>query len=142
MAKPFSDPVLDQKFKELKSALESFQKVMQLDLSSYSDEVEVDAIKNGQIQKFEYCLELSWKFLKSYLRIEQGIDSQGPKDVIRQFSQFKLYSADEISHFLTMIDDRNCVAHEYKDYIMSVVYPRLEGYLDILKKLLDSDLFQ
>ena len=139
MAKSFIDSKLNQKSVELRQAVKTFEKSMNIDLTQFKDEIELDTIKSGQIQKFEYTIELLWKFLKSYLRIEKGIDAQGPKDVFREFGKFNHFSPDEISHFISMIDDRNKIAHEYKDYIMEVIYPDLKRHQLKISKVLNID---
>ena len=68
--------VFSQKLKELKTAVQGFADAMQLDLSKYTTELELDLIKNGQIQKFEYSLELTWKFIKYFLYNQKGVDAQ------------------------------------------------------------------
>ena len=47
------------------SSLNTFEKSLQLDMTKYKG-VELDTIKNGQIQKFEYCIELCWKTIKFF----------------------------------------------------------------------------
>lgn len=137
MAKSFKDSTLDQKYKELEQAILTFDKSMAINLAHFSDEIELDTVKSGQIQKFEYTIELTWKFLKSYLRKEKGIDAQGPKDVFRDFARFNYFKVDEIETFIEMIDNRNKIAHEYKDYIMAVIYPKLSEFKDLISKILD-----
>ena len=34
-----------------------------------------------------------------------------------------------------MIDDHNMIAHEYKDHVMNVIWPRLLDYLGFLQKI-------
>jgi nucleotidyltransferase substrate binding protein (TIGR01987 family) len=126
--------VFFQKLKEVKTAVQGFFDAMQLDLSKFTTELELDLIKNGQIQKFEYSLELTWKFIKYFLYNQKGIDAQGPKDVIREFAKLGALNPPEISSLLTAIDDRNRIAHEYKDQIMAQIYPQLKHYAELLQK--------
>ena len=140
MEQSFKDKILNEKFKELNKAIVTFSKSMGVDLGqSKFDEFEVDVLKSGQIQKFEYSLELSWKFLKSFLRREKGLDAQGPKDVFRQFAKYEYFSQNEIQVFLNMVDDRNRIAHEYRDYIMEKIYPKLKDYQVLMKKIVKLD---
>ena len=53
---------------EFEKAFEGFKKTLDLVLSNYTD-VEADAIKNGWLQKFEYCTELAWKLGKTFFRM-------------------------------------------------------------------------
>ena len=140
MAESFSDPALDRKYKELGQAIQTFSKSLEIDLSHFKEEIELDTIKSGQIQKFEYSVELSWKFIKAYLKIEKGVLSQGPKDVFREFGKFNFFTSDEISNFLMIIDDRNVIAHEYKDYVMNVIHPKLKVHRNLLFKILELKL--
>ena len=84
---------------------------MHIDLGLVRDGITMDTLKNGQIQKFEYSLELVWKFIKAYLKHEKGIDAQGPKDVIRAFGPFRHLSVEDLSLLLEAIDDRTRIAH-------------------------------
>ncbi len=58
-------------YNDLFAAITSFEKTLNIDLTRYS-EFEVDVIKNGQIQKFEYTIELLWKTLKKYFEVKRG----------------------------------------------------------------------
>jgi nucleotidyltransferase substrate binding protein (TIGR01987 family) len=134
MAKSRVNEKLDLKIKNLDQALNSFEKIMVEDISSF-DEIIIDAIKNGQLQKFEYTLELLWKSLKSYLEIEKGQVEIYAKDVFRAAFPFTNLSEEEKELSLIMIEDRNKIAHEYKDFIMQTIYPTLTVYLKLIKKL-------
>lgn len=67
-----------ERFSDFSKSLNSFKQTLQLDLTKYK-EVELDLIKNGQIQKFEYSVELCWKLLKVYLSEKHGIETVSPK---------------------------------------------------------------
>lgn len=140
MAKSFTDPALNQKYKELEQAINTFSKSLDIDLSHFKDDIELDTIKSGQIQKFEYTVELSWKFLKAYLKIEKGVLSQGPKDVLREFGKFNFFNPEEISQLISIIDDRNVISHEYKEYVMNIIYPKLVNHRDLILKILSLNL--
>lgn len=138
MAEFQSSPVTQKKFNELKNALNTFLKSMALNLGCLNDELLVDTVKNGQIQRFEYSLELLWKFLKYFLKEDKGIIVGGPKDALRQYAQFSKLSPKQIQETLEMIDSRNSIAHEYKDYIMCEVYPQLNRYLSLMELIFNE----
>ena len=54
-----SSTTFENKLKVLEKALVGFSKLIQLPLGGLN-EVHLDGIKNGQIQKFEYTIELLW----------------------------------------------------------------------------------
>ena len=72
------------KLEVVRKAIISFGKLLAVDLSLFR-EVIADGIKNGQIQKFEYCTELLWKQIKRFLLERDGIDASTPKDAIKEF---------------------------------------------------------
>ena len=66
---------LKQKFNielsNLVKAIDTFTLTLNLSIENnkYS-EIELDLIKNGKIQKFEYCTELAWKVSKIFLELQ------------------------------------------------------------------------
>lgn len=124
---------VELKTKELMSAINSFKNALAINVEKM-DEVTIDAIYNGQIQKFEYTVELLWKSLKANIK-ETGIDLNSPKSVLRHAFTFSHLSEQEKEVALEMIDDRNKIAHEYKDYIMEVIHPKLIMYMGLIKKI-------
>ena len=46
-------------------ALKGFNISLNIDVLGFSEEI-IDTIKNGRIQKFEYCTELTWKAIKIF----------------------------------------------------------------------------
>ncbi len=53
----------------IRRALKGFAEVLDLEIDGYSAAIR-DAIENGRIQKFEYCSELFWKYVRSCLQSE------------------------------------------------------------------------
>ena len=123
---------LDTKIELMKKVTKDTHHVVHRDISSIIDVELLDTIKNGQLQKFEYTLELIWKTLKSFLKEEKGIIVQGSKDTFREIAPFIELSPDVVSDILKVIDDRNSLAHEYEEFIMNNIYPKLKSHLDLL----------
>lgn len=71
-----------------------------------------EAERGGLIQFFETTFELAWKTLKDYLESE-GFDVKTPRATIKQAFQINLLSDGAL--WLTMLDDRNRMAHTYDD---------------------------
>ena len=53
----------------LQRALKGFADLLAFDGEDLSD-IARDGIENGRIQKFEYCAELFWKYVRSCLQAE------------------------------------------------------------------------
>ena len=56
---------------ELEKGFKGMDQGILIDLSQYPV-IEADLIKNGCIQKFEYCRELAWKLSKTLLKWQTG----------------------------------------------------------------------
>ena len=74
--------LLTNKCQTLATAVESFRALLAVDLTYYTAPIILDGIKNGQIQKFEYTAELSWKLIKKFLWQVDGIETKSPKSAI------------------------------------------------------------
>lgn len=126
---------LNYKLVQLQDALDNFEKSLSIDLNSL-DEVLVDSIKSGRIQKFEFCVELVWKTLKVYLWEINGIDSNSPKSVIKDFYGLDLLSVEDYEKLMEAIDDRNRISHIYNKDQFEDIYNRAIMVLPLLKRVL------
>lgn len=88
-------------------------------------------IRDSVIQRFEFCVELSWKTAKRFM----GTATSAPKDVIREMAQSGYI--DDVEIWLTAIDMRNLSSHTYKEDLAEKVYGFAELFLPKLKKLCD-----
>ena len=98
---------------DLSAAISSFEGSLLIDLARY-DELERDVFKNGQIQKFEYSVELLWKVVKKFLEVKRESVVLYPKDALKAF-----FSEDAINErtYLVLMDaiqSRNLLSHVYK----------------------------
>jgi len=100
------------------------------------DSIGNDLIKNGKIQKFEYCAELAWKISKMYLELSEGILSNSPKSVYKSMFQSALITESEFLSLFKTIEDRNLLSHVYKEEMYESVYENLKSHLIAFKTLL------
>ncbi len=104
----------------LENALTRLNESLQFDLSQ---PLVVDAC----IQRFEFCIELTWKTLKRCLAIE-GIEANTPRECIQQ--AYSIHWINDESAWLSMLKDRNLTSHTYKETLALEIYHRLpEHYL-------------
>lgn len=132
-----SGSTLKERLADFASALNTFEQSLQLDLSRYRD-VELDTIKNGQIQKFEYCEELCWKTIKEFLNSVHGIDAVSPKSAIKEFFRVNLIYEKEYELLSQMLDDRNRLSHIYNELFFENIYSKLNDYLKLMRKVSDK----
>ena len=68
--------------------------------------------KEGLIQRFEYCTELSWKTIKDYLESENVVFKQlTPRSILKEAIALNFISKGQI--WLDLLDDRNKMSHTY-----------------------------
>ena len=123
------------KLATFRKTVSGFVSALDIDLGQFSPEI-ADVIKNGQIQKFEICAELTWKILKIYLDQFHGIDAKSPKETIKEVYLIELINEAEYELLLDMLNDRNRLSHEYKEEYFEEIIQRLIKYRDLLLEIL------
>ena len=116
----------------LKKALTDFEQSLKLDLAEF-DVVARDVIKNGQIQKFEICVELFWKTLQKFLIDIHGIDTASPKKTVKEFFRVGYSQETTYERFIDMINDRNRLSHIYNETQFNEIYEQITDYLRHMK---------
>lgn len=111
----------------LANALTRLNESLQFDLSQ---PLVVDAC----IQRFEFCIELTWKTLKKCLAIE-GIEANTPRECIQQ--AYSIHWINDESAWLSMLKDRNLTSHTYKEDLALEIYHRLPLHYQAM-----ADLYQ
>lgn len=85
----------------------------------------IASIRDGVIQRFEFCTELAWKTAREYL-IDQGyIDMNSPKEVLR-----KAYAGGLIKNealWIEIINSRNLTSHIYDEATAEKVYDSIKN---------------
>lgn len=123
-----------QTLANFEQAVETFQKSLELDFSRFSS-VEVDTLKSGQVQKFEYCIELCWKAIKGFLFEVHGIESVSPKSSMKNFFLSNYVSEGEYETLVEMINDRNRLSHVYEASYFNEIHSKLANYSRLLQKV-------
>ena len=93
-----------------------------------------ESMRDGAIQRFEFCAELAWKALREYL-LEQGYtEVNSPKAVMKQAYADGILSDD--AAWLQMMQDRNITSHLYDEAAANAIYQKIEeSYCAMLTQL-------
>jgi len=124
-----------ERLSDFSKSLTSLAEALKLDLLKFN-EIELDLIKNGQVQKFEYSIELCWKIIKTFLSEQHGIETVSPKSAIKEFFGVNLIDEEEYELLIQMIDDRNRLSHIYNELFFNEIYSRLVNYHSLMEKVL------
>lgn len=115
-------------------AIISFEKSLQLDLNDYPQDV-AEVIKNGQIQKFEFSCEYTWKIVKQYLIEVHKIDAKSPAIVIKEFYLLGMINDEQYTLFFKMIESRNLLSHVYNEEHFNNILQELPNFLLLMKEI-------
>lgn len=95
------------------------------------------AAQDSTIQRFEYCYESFWKFLKLYFEKKFNIeDVNSPRSVFRMCVEKGLCTEPEGIVLLAMLEDRNKTTHNYNAAQVRDIYPNISYYYDLMIKIL------
>ncbi len=122
--------------KEFERAYKGFEQGLSIDLSQYPA-IEADYIRNGWIQKFEYCTELAWKLAKVLLEWRNGQLINAPKNVYRELFLNHHVSEDLSLALIETINDRNRLSHVYKEEVFDLVLQYLPKHIQTFLALLE-----
>lgn len=91
-------------------------------------------VRDGVIQRFEFCAELAWKAAQDYLEEQGYLDVHSPKAVMRKAYLEGLVTDEQ--GWLSLLDARNKTSHLYDDEVADQVYQQIDGtYLSLLDAL-------
>ncbi len=115
--------------------LKEFEKAVQR-LKDALAQTKDEYIRDSVIQRFEFCVELSWKSAKKILQLTAST----PRTVIRDLAQEKLISDPE--KWFQFLEARNLSSHTYQEELAEKVYtiaqqalPEFEALVISLKKV-------
>lgn len=127
---------LNIELSSLNQAIDTFAKTLEIGADAKFSEIELDLIKNGKIQKFEYCTELAWKVSKIFLEFQTAEIIISSKMVYKNLFLNKYLSEDLYLNLFKTIEDRNKLSRVYKEEMYNEVYKNLKEHLKAFQKLL------
>lgn len=125
---------LEKRINDFKNALkrlqESFNRAKESKHSS-----DYSFFRDSTIQRFEFTLEISWKSIKEYLLIKEGIECRSPKSCAKEFFSVGYLESEQIALFLEMIDDRNLATHTYHESLANDIFENISKYISLLETI-------
>ena len=91
-------------------------------------------IKDSAIQRFEFCMDLTWKTLKTFLETNHGIIVKSPKETFKESYKVKMISFDNT--WIEFVDLRNNTVHTYNEKLADLTFIQLPKYLELIKTLI------
>lgn len=125
---------LSRKLRNLDDALSNFSDALTIELTSFQELV-ADNIKSGQIQKFEFTIELLWKTTQAFLYEVDGVDAVTPKSVAKEFVEAGYCDYPTYELFIQAINDRNQLSHIYRQEMAESIWSRLPEYEALTREI-------
>ena len=85
----------------------------------------LDSIRDGVIQRFEFCTELAWKTMREYLLDQGYTEINSPKAVVKQAFAFGMIQDQQA--WIDLMNDRNLTSHVYDEMTAKVIFERIEN---------------
>lgn len=122
----------------LESAIEVYKKILKNE-GEFEEEI-VLGLRDSVIKRFEYCYELTWKYLQKYLIDFIGIDleNRGPKPIFRMVGQMEILSLDQVKKCLDMCESRNATSHMYKEEVADCIAKAIPAYYELMMKIAEK----
>jgi nucleotidyltransferase substrate binding protein (TIGR01987 family) len=99
---------LSQRIAEAGRALMSFE-----ELAHQRERSVVE--RDAALMRFAYTFEAGWKAAQLYLYEHEGLEVGSPKQAVRASRRVGVLTDDQAESALKMVDDRNLVAHVYRE---------------------------
>lgn len=92
------------------------------------------SLRDSLIQRFEFCADLFWKYLKRYQEEELSMvpEANAPRFVIMNACKAKLISETDTEILLEMIKSRNFTSHIYKEELADQISKQIPEYYKIM----------
>ena len=105
-------------------------------LAAY-DETPTTVVRDGVIQRFEFCTELAWKAAREYLLDQGHVEINSPKSTLRQAYADGMVT--DQAGWLKLLDDRNLTSHIYDEETAQRVFAMIQNdFLPLFRQLADA----
>ena len=118
---------MSPRFESLRKALLRFREAL--------DQVKNPLDRDGAIQRFEFCFELSWKCIRDAAGAD-GLSADSPKACFRV--AFQQGWVDDEMGWLRVLEDRNISSHTYNEDLAVEIFDRLPSHLKLMEVLARS----
>lgn len=121
---------IELRYQSLKKALITLKESLNV-VNDKAYEKVYTQLRDSVIQRFEYCIDSFWKFLKLYLEIHKQSSFQfvSPSVIIRESVNSNVITPQEQIVFLRSIADRNLTSDSYAEETAEAILERISERL-------------
>ena len=110
-----------QRLENYSKALRKLEEAVEI-VNQNFDSPNIDLLKEGLIQRFEFTHELAWKVMKDYLEYQGYSDIKGSRDAFRKSLAIGII---ESPLWIDSIQTRNITSHTYDEEISNTVIEKI-----------------
>ncbi len=142
---------LKKKYTHIIDAVNSFEKAL-ADYDNWAKNISPKAVevigidyddtlislRDSAIQRFEYSIDLLWKYIKTYLEYKLQVVPEllNPTNIIREASKIPLITEEESISLIEMIKHRNLTSHIYQQEFAELLHAKLPIYFATMHTVL------
>jgi len=95
-------------------------------------------MQDSVIQRFEYTIDLFWKFLRRYMEHKYTVtfDFIAPREILKQGLHYQVITEQEHSLLTHMLSDRNQTSHTYNEKLASEIVAHIVQHHKKLEALI------
>jgi nucleotidyltransferase substrate binding protein (TIGR01987 family) len=95
------------------------------------------AFRDSCIQRFEYTIDIFWKYLKLYMQDYQkmNIVLASPRGILQTARNSNLISIDELKQLLNAVSDRNLTSHTYNEELATEIVNRIPDHYQLINTI-------
>lgn len=121
-----------EKYEKLISATEKLKQAVE----DY-DNVHLDSVRDGAIQRFEFCTELAWETVREYLTEQRYTDINSPKSVLKTAFSDGILTNEK--GWLEILESRNITSHVYDEKTAESVFENIRNvYTSLFSELIET----
>ena len=125
---------LSKKFEDFRKALLRLEEAY--DRAKNTDRIDYPFFRDSAIQRFEFTVEAFWKYLKEFLKVQEGKICNSPKSCIREYMGSGYITEKDAAILLKMIDDRNMTT--YHEEVAEIIFGQLNLYISTIGKIIEN----
>ena len=121
----------------LQRVLQTLDDVIQTHTQISNDHPFYSIARDALIQRYEYSVDVFWKYLRHYLVQKHGVQVPGsPKGIFKSALELSIISAEEHAVLVKMIEDRNLTSHTYDLALAETLQQAIPNYYQALMQIL------
>ena len=95
--------------------------------------------RDSMIQRFEYCVDSLWKYLKIYLETVEKVtlDTKSPRGIYKALCATRKISEDETELALEMCDARYITSHIYKEEQAELLTTKIARFYALMETIIN-----